>query len=208
MLLVSLRILLATLQKMKCLAPICYQAFWLLLAWGVAVIARRWRGVGAALGVALLALTLLSLLDYSWYIQSYQSKARYFHRLDYSIGEWLARNTSPTCRVALYQAGGIKFFSDRYVIDGGGVTEHTIWQYLKRGTFAQAIIDRKADYVASFGDEWLAPEGVSMNDTRFFRRVDLPCRGLFEVVNRDGLATYLREQYRQRNLTPPPADSR
>lgn len=152
---------------------------------------------------AFITLSLLLLMDYPWHIKMFQVKAQYFHRLDYQIGEWLAKNTPSNTKIALYQAGGIKFFGNRYIIDGGGVSEHTIWKYLKSGTFAQSLIDRKADYVASFGDEWLMGEGVHMSDTRFFQPVPLQCRGLYKIVNKELLAMYLKEQYRQRKLTPP-----
>jgi hypothetical protein len=152
---------------------------------------------------ALVALSLLLIMDYQWHIKIFQVKAQYFHRLDYQIGEWLAKNTPSSTRIALYQAGGIKFFGNRYIIDGGGVSEHTIWKYLKSGTFAQSLIDRKADYVASFGDEWLMAEGVHLRDSRFFKPVPLNCRGLYKIVNRDALAMYLKEQHLQRKLTPP-----
>jgi len=152
---------------------------------------------------ALVSLSVLLLMDYQWHIKMFQVKVQYFHYFDYQIGEWLSKNTPSNTRIALYQAGGIKFFGKRYIIDGGGVSEHTIWKYLKSGTFAQSLIDRKADYVASFGDEWLMSEGVHMRDTRFFQPVPLQCRGLYKIVNKEALAIYLKEQYRQRKLTPP-----
>lgn len=157
---------------------------------------RVWRRVVLVLAAGLIGLIIA---DYSWHIKTFHVKASYFCYLDYQIGLWLAKNTSPAARVALYQAGGIKFFGNRYIIDGGGVSEHTIWKYLKSGTFAQALIDRKADYIASFGDDWLMSEGISMQDTRFFKQVPIQCRGLYQIIDREGLAEHIRKEREKRN---------
>jgi len=146
-----------------------------------------WRGIA---WICLLSLSAMLLADYPYHISAYQMKSRYFYNLDYKIGEWLAKNTPENTRVALYQAGGIKFFSHRYIIDGGGVTEHTIWPYIDRGAFAEAMVDRGADFVAAFGPDWLKSEGLLMADTRFFRQVPLQCRGLY-WINKPALKQYI-----------------
>ena len=82
----------------------------------------------------------------------------------------------------VYQAGGIKYFGDREIVDVGVCTDHTTMPYMsmKRGKL-KLIIERKVDYIASFGDDWLDPEGISLSDTRFFIRIPVRCRGLFKV---------------------------
>ncbi|MDR2849277.1 MAG: hypothetical protein LBW77_01860, partial [Verrucomicrobiota bacterium] len=52
------------------------------------------------------------------------------------------------------------------------------------------MVEKGADYVASFGDEWLAHEGLSMRDARFFSPVPLRCRGLYKI-NKKALAQYV-----------------
>lgn len=144
----------------------------------------------STMGVALLA--VMMLLDYSHYRNHYRIMSRYFYVLDYQIGEALAKHTPPSTKVALYQAGGIAFFSRRYIIDGGGVTEHTIWPYIKgEKTFGEALVDRDADYIASFGDDWLKKEGLLMTDTRFFTQIPLRCRGLYKI-NKPALREFVK----------------
>ena len=117
--------------------------------------------------------------------------ANYFHSLDYSIGEWLAKNTPSDTTVALYQADGIKFFGNRTIIDGGAVTDHTMLPYLQgKKSLAAAIVERDADYIAPFGDEWLAADGLHMRDPRFFTPVNLRCRGLFKI-NKPALRAFV-----------------
>lgn len=158
--------------------------------------ARNLIRVGSAGTAAVLAVVIL--LDYSRNIMHYQVMAKYFSSLDYQIGEWLVKNTPPDTCVALFQAGGIAFFGRRRIIDGGGVTEHTIWPYLKRGAFCEAMVERGADYVAPFGDEWLVSEGVHMRDTRFFSPVPLRCRGLYKI-NKTALAQYVAARKRDKH---------
>lgn len=143
----------------------------------------------AAAGTAL-ALSFVILSDYSRNVMHYRIMSQYFYNLDYQIGEWLAKNTPPDTCVALFQAGGIGFFGRRRIIDGGAVTEHTIWPYLKRKAYSEAMVDRGADYVASFGDEWLVYEGLNMRDARFFTQVPLRCRGLYKI-NKPALAQFV-----------------
>jgi len=54
----------------------------------------------------------------------------------------------------------------------------------------RALLDRGADYVASFGDDWFDAEGASLRDPALFTRVPLNCRGLFRV-NRDAVRAAL-----------------
>ncbi len=137
------------------------------------------------------SLAAMMLFDYKHHLNHYRIMSQYFYMLDYQIGEVLAKHTPPTTRVALYQAGGIAFFGRRYIIDGGGVTEHTIWPYIRgEKTFGQALVDRDADFIASFGDDWLKNEGLLMTDTRFFTRIPLRCRGLYKV-NKSALREYI-----------------
>jgi len=140
-----------------------------------------------------LALAGMILSDYSRNIIHYRVMSKYFYHLDYQIGEWLAKNTPPETTVALFQAGGIAFFSRRRIIDGGGVTEHTIWPYLKRQAFLEAMVDRDADFVASFGPDWLKQEGVLMTDTRYFRQIPLACRGLY-AINKPALRAFVQQR--------------
>ena len=146
------------------------------------------RGIGVLLGVGL---CILVLTDRPRHVGHFNLMSRYFRQLDYVIGEWLAKNTPTDARVALFQAGGIKFFSNRFIVDGGGVTDHTMFPYLKGGLgMGQALVDRGVDYVAPFGEEWLASEGLDMRDTRFFTCVPLPCRGLYRV-NKPALKAFV-----------------
>lgn len=57
-----------------------------------------------------------------------------------------------------------------------------------------AIVDRKADYIASFGDEWLSGYGLHMRDRRFFTPVNIRCRGLYKV-NKEALRAYAEGRY-------------
>lgn len=145
------------------------------------------RCVSAATAIALSGVILA---DYSRNILHYRVMSNYFYNLDYQIGEWLAKNTPPDTCVALFQVGGTAFLGRRRVVDGGGVTEHTIWPYLKKMAFCEAMVERGADYVAPFGDEWLIHEGLNMRDTRFFSQVPLRCRGLYKI-NKPALAEYV-----------------
>jgi hypothetical protein len=138
-------------------------------------------------------MALMLLADYTHHIDIYQMKARYFYNLDYKIGEWLAKNTPTNTRVALYQAGGIAFFGRRHIIDCDGITDHTVWPHLARRAVSDLIAERGADFVASFGAEWLQCEGVLMTDERFFRQVPLQCRGLYQV-NKPAFGQFIKER--------------
>jgi hypothetical protein len=148
---------------------------------------HSWRApcrIVARLGAsAILVLWAVLLLgDHGFRRRSYIVKSQYFYALDYTIGLWLQQNTPPSTRVALYQAGGIRFFSGRPVIDLGAVTDYEKRKYWSdtHGKL-RAIVEGGADYVASFGDDWLDKEGVSLRDEKIFTRVPLQCRGLFKV---------------------------
>jgi 4-amino-4-deoxy-L-arabinose transferase-like glycosyltransferase len=140
--------------------------------------AYSFKGISLA---CLIFLSSLLITDYNYHLDIYKMKSKYFYMLDYQIGLWLKANTPPDTRVALFQAGGIKFFSERYIIDGGGVTEHTIWKYIDSGNFSQAMVDRKADYVAAFGADWLKKEGLPMSRRDIFTQIPLRCRGLYRI---------------------------
>ena len=142
-----------------------------------------WRNVLRISGVIVLAgWGLLLFGDHSFCRHSYAFKGCYFRDLDYVIGYWLKQNSQPNARVLLYQAGGIAFFGERRIIDMWAVTDHTMERYLKMpGGTLQALVDREADYVASFGDDRLDSDGVSLGDTNLFTRVPLRCRGLYKV---------------------------
>jgi hypothetical protein len=146
----------------------------------------------SAVSLSSLAFVVLLLNDYAYHIIGYQGGSNYFYHLDYSIGQYIAEKVPKGARVALFQAGGIKYFGDCPVIDLGGVTDHTIWPYLK-GRKLEALVDRGADYVASFGDDWLTDEGVHMSDARFFTPEPIAgCRGFYKV-NKEALAAFVRK---------------
>lgn len=154
----------------------------------------RWAKLRTATTVLGLAISFtlggLILDDAKYQLRLFKNMAAHFNILDYSIGKWLKSNTSPDTVVVLYQAGGIKFFGNRIIVDGGGVTDHTMFPYLKGPkNLLQAIVDRKADYIASFGDEWLSRFGLHMQDPRFFTPVRLRCRGLYKI-NKPALKAY------------------
>lgn len=113
---------------------------------------------------------------YVFHIQGYQTRASYFYHLDYVIGLWLKQNTPPNTVLAVYQAGGPKFFGECRVIDLGGVAHDQTKPYIRAGMCGKAIVDFNVDYVAAFGDDWMASEGIRMSDTNLFERVPLDCR--------------------------------
>ena len=140
-------------------------------------------------------LIMMVLEDYQRNERHFTFGARYFDRLDYSIGKWLANNTPPETKVALNQAGGIKFFSDRETIDLVGLTDHTLLPYINGPLNpAQALVDRDVDYIASFGDDWLSRWGLDMRDATLFTRVPLRCRGLYKI-NKPALRTFVERKY-------------
>ena len=146
-------------------------------------------------------LTLMILEDYQRNERHFAFGARYFDRLDYSIGKWLADNTPPQAKVALNQAGGIKFFSDRETIDLVGLTDHTLFPYIKGPLNpAQALVDRDVDYIASFGEDWLAGWGLDMRNTALFTRIPLQCRGLYKV-NKPALRSFVNTKFPRESTT-------
>ena len=152
--------------------------------------------IGRSCGV-ICACTLIMMVleDYQRNERHFRFGARYFDRLDYSIGKWLAANTPPNTRVALNQAGGIKFFSDRETIDLVGLTDHTLLPYIKGPLNpAQALVDRDVDYIASFGEDWLANWGLDMRNKALFTRVPLQCRGLYKI-NKPALRAFVESKY-------------
>ena len=156
------------------------------------------RSFGVIFGCVL---CILVLEDYQRNERHFAFGAKYFDRLDYSIGKWLAANTPQDAKVALNQAGGIKFFSDRETIDLVGLTDHTLLPYVKGPLNpAQALIDRDVDYIASFGDDWLAQWGLDMRNRQLFTRVPLVCRGLYKV-NKPALRAFVETKF-PRTTTP------
>lgn len=154
----------------------------------------RWLAAGTSFAASVL-LVCGTIADRRFHEVHFRIMSNYFHFLDYSIGEWLAKNTPKETKVALYQAGGIKFFGNRTIIDGGAVTDHTMRPYAKKKKeMAVAIVERDADYVAPFGDEWLASSGLHMRDPRFFTPVNLRCRGLYKV-NKPALREYVNARW-------------
>ena len=141
------------------------------------------------------------LEDYQRNERHFAFGARYFDRLDYSIGKWLADNTTPQAKVALNQAGGIKFFSDRETIDLVGLTDHTLFPYIKGPLNpALALVDRDVDYIASFGEDWLAAWGLDMRNTNLFTRIPLNCRGLYKV-NKPALRSFVAAKFPRGSTT-------
>jgi hypothetical protein len=126
-------------------------------------------------------------MDSSYCRKSYQIQASYFAQLDYSIGVWLKNNTPANTVVAVYQAGGIRWFGERQIIDFGAITD-----YSTHGTIdtpqgrVKLLRERHADYIAAFGDNWLDGSACSLKDHNYFERVPLQCRGLWKI-NKDAL---------------------
>ncbi len=71
------------------------------------------------------------------------------------VGDWLRNNTTQRARVAVEPMGAISFYSERYIIDLGGLVDVSLWPYLKNGISDSNLIlrclkDNYADYVITW----------------------------------------------------------
>jgi len=124
----------------------------------------------------------LALDDYKSFVRAYVAKGHYFFNLDYKIGIWLKQNTPRETVVATFQAGGVRFFGERNIIDLGAITDPSTYKaYRREESTVKLLLDRNADYIAPFGDDYLAPDGFSLRDGALFERIPLECRGLFRI---------------------------
>lgn len=81
------------------------------------------------------------------------------------LGRWLAERAKPDAVIAVNDAGAIRFFSGRRVIDLAGLNDHRV---LERGALAE-IEEERPDYVVIFPSwaRWFA----SRRDYRVIRRL-------------------------------------
>src|SRR5262245_8143568 len=147
--------------------------------------------IGPILAVAY---SILLVSDYGFHIHAYNAVARYFYKLDYRIGEWLHDHSAPGDTIAVFEAGGIAFFSDRRVVDMGGVTEYELAPAIREHRLGQILLEKNVDFVAPFGDDCLSSEGIDFGDGRYFDRIPLPSRGLFRVRKQE-LRTLLAKRH-------------
>jgi len=144
-----------------------------------------------------LAVGALFISDLSWHAQARNIISRYFYSLDFRTGEWLAANAAPTSRVGLYQAGGVKFYSQLYALDFSELMSPKLWDYKIKKAGYQAILDYRLDYLAEFGRDFLAEWGIpDTEDPRFFHPIlnrGYSGRGLVEV-DRQAISNFLTKQ--------------
>jgi len=151
----------------------------------------------SAFFIGLTAIGALFLSDLSWHAQARNIISRYFYTLDYHTGLWLSEHAPSNSRVGLYQAGGVKFYSQFYALDFGELMTPQLWEYRQRKAGYQAILDFQLDYIAEFGRDWLTDWGIpDTEDPRFFHPIVDPSyigRGLVQV-DREAIREHLRKE--------------
>ncbi|MHC4942408.1 MAG: hypothetical protein ACYTG7_05250 [Planctomycetota bacterium] len=86
----------------------------------------------------------------------YERNCRDIARYNVAAGQWLARNTSSEDRIAVLDAGAIKYFSERTIIDLGGLNDRRLTDLtglegsLDSGDPAALAAHFKADWLALF----------------------------------------------------------
>jgi hypothetical protein len=151
---------------------------------------RLARGLSCVLTIVIL---MILFQDAQWQAGRYQIMGERYHRLDSQIGIWIGENTRPSARIGLYQAGAIKFFGDRYIVDFAGLIDRSVPDELRQKGALRLILDKDIDYIAPFGTERLERYGADIRDERFFTRVEIPeSRGLVKVRKR-AIRQYLQE---------------
>lgn len=146
---------------------------------------RRIRLAGAApmaLACALLA------GDALWASRVYGASAEHYARLDGAVGVWLARNTPPDAVVGLHNAGYVKWFGGRKVVDFAGLVTTGMHEKLEKDGFLRTVHDTGVTHFAYHGDDFPRNYGLPrMSQSPYFERTSAPGRGVY-VVRRDLLA--------------------
>lgn len=133
-----------------------------LLALGVAgslrfVGAGNYRLLPGALLVLALAMALLSIARGAGI---YAANVRYINDYQVETALWLRANTVPAALVATHDIGAIGYFSDRQVVDLGGLTQPELVPLLGDQHALVAYLQRaRVDFVVMFPD-WFPPPRV------------------------------------------------
>jgi 4-amino-4-deoxy-L-arabinose transferase-like glycosyltransferase len=148
------------------------------------------RRLGSFLTVIIL---LVLFQDAKWQAGTYQAMGEYFHQMDGQVGVWIKKHTVPDVRIGLFQAGGVKFYGERDVIDFTGLIDYSILAELRQKGALRVILEKDIDYIAPFGNRCLDKYGVDVRDTRFFSKNRLPeSRGVVRVKKRE-VEQYVQE---------------
>ena len=49
------------------------------------------------------------------------------------VGRWLQQHTDPNASVALEPIGAVGYYSERYIVDMGGLIDDAVWPYIQDG---------------------------------------------------------------------------
>lgn len=125
-----------------------------IVGWMRLLLARRY----ALLPVALLALALaLGLLSIGRGAGIYAANVRYINEYQVATALWLREHTPTSAVVATHDIGAIGYFSNRRVIDLGGLTQPEIVPLLSDQQALVAYLKAQhVDYVVMFPD-WFPP---------------------------------------------------
>jgi hypothetical protein len=114
--------------------------------------------------LALLAILGGGLVVYGYMVAKQLDNYRYYVAVQdvrRQVGLWLRQNTPTDSLIALEPIGAIGFYSDRRVLDLGGLTDTTTWPALTDGyrnpsAIAALLESRGADYLV----DYTQPEGI------------------------------------------------
>ena len=76
----------------------------------------------------------------------YLAHSQQLHDEHRAAAEWIRDNLPPDARVACLDIGILRFYSGRYVIDLGGLTDPAIVPMLTRGQTGPYLVDRRATH--------------------------------------------------------------
>ena len=73
--------------------------------------------------------------------------------IDVGMAKWIVENTDEDDLIAANDIGAIGYFSERRILDLGGLIDPNVTKHLKNGTLWNYIKERKPDYMIIF-PEW------------------------------------------------------
>ena len=106
---------------------------------------RGWRRF--AVGVILWGIIGISMqFSVRTWRNLYQENLEHLTQSHRAAALWAKANLPEDARIACFDIGSLKYFSGRYVIDLGGLTDPAIWPYLREKRVGPYLVKARADY--------------------------------------------------------------
>jgi hypothetical protein len=130
-------------------------ALWLLLAVGLSSVFRRprlWPWLAAGLGV-------LAIVNTLYWNGVYDANLDHMQRARIAAARYVRDHLSPTSGCAAFDIGAMRYYSQRQIVDLGGLVDPDAGQWFLAGACDRYLVDRGVEYVVLPGRSGVRDEG-------------------------------------------------